>query len=319
MKLLDQSSYTSQMESIVLPYIKARRESGYVERIPGQKMYYEHLENVNETRALVLVHGFTEDVEKFYETAYYFMQMGFSVWLYQQRGHGKSYRSFTKDLSRVHIDHYEDLVEDLHYFVQEVVMPAEINMPLYYYGHSMGGGVGAIYLETYPDDFPKAILSSPMFEIDSGKVPDFLEGPIMAVLSLSGETNYLPGGKPFDQVPDFENSCTNCRPRFNYYFEEIKKDPYKQMSAPTVRTAKEFLKIAKTATDPQNCQKVKAKVLLFQAGQDHTVRPGGENRFIEQIGERGQMVRIEKAKHEIYRCNNEDMELYWDAIEKFLG
>jgi alpha-beta hydrolase superfamily lysophospholipase len=91
------------------------------------------------------------------------------------------------------------------------------------------------------------------------------------------------------------------------------------MSAPTVRTAKEFLKIAKTATDPQNCQKVKAKVLLFQAGQDHTVRPGGENRFIEQIGERGQMVRIEKAKHEIYRCNNEDMELYWDAIEKFLG
>ena len=269
---------------------------------------------------LVLVHGFTEGMVKFYETAYYFLQAGMDVWMLQQRGHGKSYRAGVEDVSLVQIDDYNDLIEDLHYFVHEIVMPAaKEGLPLYVYGHSMGGGVSAIYLERYPGDFSKAVLNAPMLELDSGGIPVWAAVAFAKVMIFFGKgKNYMPGSKPYDGKDDFEGSCTTCRERYMQYQNLIRQHDFLKMCATSITTAMEFFRLTKDVTKPENMEKVRAKVLLFQAGKDNMVLPGGQNTFAGHIKD-AELVRIEEAKHEIYRCGDAILQPYWDKILSFLG
>ena len=326
------SHYMQTMDEAVVPYLEERKESGTFERVPGQMIYYEHFAADDPKATVVLVHGFTEGIGKFRETVYYFLQNGFHVWQIQQREHGKSFRS-TDDPALIHITDYQDLIKDLHYFVKEIVKkaqdpPAEQEAsqrgrdadgrPLYLFGHSMGGGVSACYLERYPEDFRKAVLSSPMLELSSGGIPVWAAVLYAkAVIALGKGRNYMPGSAPFSGEPDFENSCTNCEERYNYWFREVKNHVENQMCVSAVSTAMEFLKLTKEATDPANCRKIRADVLLFQAGQDTIVKPGGQEAFIRHTGKRARLVRYENARHEIYICTDDILDQYWKEILDF--
>ena len=320
MQLIKEEGYEKTMHDQVLPALMKRRTSGDFERIAGQKIHYRTYAADNPRADLVLVHGFTEGIDKFNEVVYYFLQEGFNVWQIQQRGHGKSYR-LVKDPSLVHLDSYHDLLEDLHFFVSEIVdrTRTDPSLPTYYFGHSMGGGVGAAYLETWPDDFQKAILSSPMLELDSGNIPVWVASVFAhLMIGLGKGTNYMPGSTPFSKTPDFENSCSNCQARFDYWFRQACEHEEYQTNGSSISTALEFLRLTKYATNAKNCKNVKADVLLVQAGKDHMVKPGGQETFIRQIGDRGRLLRIETAKHEIYMCVNSDQEKYWDEVMGFL-
>ena len=321
MKLISsKKDYAKEMDERVIPYLKARMESGMYERIPGQSLYYEHFRADEPKASIVLVHGFTEAIVKFYETVYYFLTEGFHVWLFQQREHGKSFRS-TTDPNLVNIEHYEDLILDLNGFVTEKVKkdPDTGKMPLYLFGHSMGGGVSGCYLERFPDDFEKAVLSSPMMDINSGSIPGWAAWIYSKLMILMGkERNYIPGAMPFSSDPDFENSCSNCRERYLYWFYQQLAHREYQMRVSGIRTASEFLKLTSEVTAPENCSKVKAKVLLLQAGRDTVVNPGGQNKFISRIGSLGKKVVMPKAKHEIYLCSDRDLKEYWKTILEFL-
>ena len=319
-KLIKEDNYVQQMENVVLPYLKERCTDGFFERVKGENIYYRIFRSDISSADLVLVHGFTEGADKFNEVIYYFLQAGFNVWQIQQRGHGKSFRE-VKDTSLVHISDYRALVEDLHYFVEDIVKKnrTDAKRPLYLYGHSMGGGVSALYLETYPDDFQKAILTSPMLELDSGSIPVWVANIYAGIMTALGKgTNYMPGNKPFSPEPDFENSCSNCRTRFDYWFAQTVKRPEYQTCASSIVTAKQFLILTQKATDQKNCARVRTPFLLFQAGNDNMVKPGGQETFVSQTGKNGRLVRMESAKHEIYLCSDEDLEKYWKEILDFL-
>ena len=84
-----------------------------------------------------------------------------------------------------------------------------------------------------------------------------------------------------------------------------------------IRTAFEFLKLTKEVTLPENCRKVKAKVLLFQAGNDPLVEPSGQLRFARKASD-VRIVRYEKSKHEIFNATEEIRRDYYARIFRFL-
>ncbi len=320
MDILSSVNYAAQMRNVVIPYLEARRETGMWERVPDQKLYYEHFKADSPKGTVVMVHGFTEAIEKFYENVWYFLNEGFHVWLFQQRGHGKSYRG-TADRTVVYIEHFEDLIKDLNSFVKGKVLkdPETKGLPLIYYGHSMGGGVGGCYLERYPEVFDSAILSSPMMEISSGGIPVWAATCYARLMkTVKKDTKPMPGSQPFSGDPDFENSCGNCLERYEYWLSRQKAEPDYQMCVTPIRTAYEFLRLTRFVTDPENCRKVKAKVLLLQAGKDYVVENGGQDRFIGQI-RNGRKVIFPNAKHEIYMGLDSDLEVYWKTIMDFLA
>ncbi|MBR2223209.1 MAG: alpha/beta fold hydrolase [Christensenellaceae bacterium] len=117
----------------------------------------------NATAAIVVSHGFTESAEKFREMAYYYAKAGYLVFAIDHRGHGYSHRENPQDPETVHIDNFDTYIEDLKLFVDTVVKPQAGELPLYLYGHSMGGAVALFYLAAHPDVFRKAVLSAPLF------------------------------------------------------------------------------------------------------------------------------------------------------------
>ena len=321
MKIIPAADYEREMKETVLPYLEERRKSGTFERVADQKLYYEAYEADEPKGTVVIVHGFSEAIDKFYETVWYFLQNGFNVWQLQQREHGRSWRS-TKKPELIYIPDYRYLVEDLRYFTVNVVKKAACTaeLPLYLFAHSMGGGVSACYLEKYPDDYTKAILSSPMLEMNSGSTPSLAAAAFARAMVIAGKgQDSMPGAQPFSGKEDFENSCSNCLERYRHWFRIQKEHPEYQMCVPAIRTALEFLHLTRAATSAVNTARVKASVLLFQAAHDTMVKPKGQENFIRQIGEKGRLVRMENAKHEIYLGTDEDLKKYWDEILAFLN
>ena len=322
MTILSDQGYESEMKTKVLPVLKERRLAGKFERTPGQKLYYEHFYTDREKpkAVVVMVHGFSEAIPKFYEAAWYFLENGYDVWMLQQREHGISYRS-TRDRALIYVRDYNDLIEDLHFFVQNVVRLDSKHgcLPCYLFAHSMGGGVGANVLERHPSDFAKAVLTAPMLEMYAGGKPVWAVAAFARVLCLLGKgKEYLPGAQPYTGVRDFENSCSTCSERYEYWCDVQDRHPEYQMCVSSIRTALEFLKLTRSAVKPGNVSKVTAKVLLLQAGRDNMVSPGGQEKFIKRLGAKGQLIRFAAGKHELYRGRQEELSPYWEEIFEFL-
>ena len=135
-------------------------------------LYYELYPQETKKGTIVISYGFTESCLKYHELIYYFYLQGYKVAIMDHRGHGKSMRE-VEDHTIVHIGLFSRYVKDLHRFVKTVVKPMAKDLPLYLYAHSMGGCIGAFYLEQYPEDFAKAVLNAPMLGVNLGGVPSW--------------------------------------------------------------------------------------------------------------------------------------------------
>ena len=318
-ELISEDHYSDYMNETVLPYLEARKHSGFIERNPGESVYYETFRADHPKASVVIIHGFSSSLPKFYETAWYFLRENMNVFLLQQRGHGLSFRGVS-DRSLIWISDYKDLILDLRHFMETIVKPAnKENLPLYLFCHSMGGAVGACYLEHYPSDFSKAVLSAPMLQMDSGKIPMFaaylLTGTMIRLMKAKSP---MPGSAPFQEKPDFENSAAGSRARYEWYFNLQKAHPEYQMCVTPYGTAMQLFRLSQEAMRKDNIPLIRAKVLLFQAEHDTFVRPEAQYRFIESVSS-GEIRRVVGSKHEIYRSDNKILQPYWDRIVEFLG
>ena len=333
-KIIPDTNYSETMQNVILPYVEQMRlgTEKYFERVPEQKIRYERFhtdqpdENGKSKGEVVLFHGYTEGITKFYECIYYFLKEGYDVSMMEHRGHGRSYKMI-KDRFKVLLPSENDMLEDMHYFVTEIVRGKDdagaARKPLYLYGHSMGGGLGARFIEEWPDLFDRAVLSSPMLELNGGNTPKWLTALIARVVIAAGKGEQLiPGAVPFDpenKEGDFENSCASSRERYAWYQKYQLSHPDYQTSATTWITALTFYRITKDAAAAAKLAAVKHPVMIFQADDDSMVSDGGQNRFVSQIpAGLGSLKRIPGSRHEIYRSTSDVLEKYWPAVFDFL-
>ena len=195
--IIPDSRFEEIMDKKVIPYLASICACGYMEILPGGgSLYYEAYRPKDARGAVVISHGYTESIEKYKEVIYYFVKAGYQVYLADHRGHGRSFRE-TDHPNMVHVNRFTDYVKDLHAFVTGIVQPSCGSLPLYLYAHSMGGCIGAFYLEIYPHTFQKAILTAPMLGISVGIPP--LMGRILGriMMRLHRENTYAPGQHAF--------------------------------------------------------------------------------------------------------------------------
>ncbi len=316
----DTEDYRRQMEEEVLPYLRERRTDGYYETLPGQKLYYEYYRADRAKALVVLLHGFSEGIGKHRESTARFLQAGFSVWVLQQREHGRSYRS-TADPSLIHITDFKQMARDVHGFLHHVVLKDKNShgLPRVIYGHSMGGGVSTVCLEAYPDDFQYAVLSSPMQGMKSD-VPVPAAALYADVMLLLGKGQKgIPGAKPFSGEWDYEHSHAGCEARYDYWFREVKAHTEYQMCVSTNATARQFLALTRYVTKSANCSRIKAKVLLLSAGADTAVDNQGQDKFVRQLPGRVRLVRFGGQRHELYLGDDKLVHEYWETVLAFLA
>lgn len=161
LELISETNYRETMENTVEPKLASIREELSLPLEDGGALHAELYEQPTATRAVVVLHGYTESGEKFREMTWYFLQSGFNVYAIDHRGHGRSARA-VDETWLTHVDHFSDYVRDLEAFMDRVVLPRAQNLPLCLYAHSMGGAVGSMMLQRHPKMFARAVLTAPM-------------------------------------------------------------------------------------------------------------------------------------------------------------
>lgn len=309
-KILEEEQYEEQMAEIAEPYLRQYIICGKTEGL-----YFEFFEHPAPKGTIVICHGFTESTEKYHEMIYYMHREGYQAAIIDQRGHGKSLRE-VEDIELVHVEDFSQYVEDLQGFIAAEVLPRAKGKPLYLYAHSMGGCVGTLYLEKYPETFRKAVLNAPMFGINNGSIPDFAAALLCRTAILFGKKKerLFTTGR-FDENEPFEKSCGDSRARHAYYHKKRIGNEEYRTSCSSYSWALQAMRAGKKAILPENAGNIKIPVLLFQAANDTLVRAKEQDLFLARIPD-GRKI-IEKSKHEINRMPGDKLEAYMDEIFAF--
>ena len=290
---------------------------GYFIGEKNNKIYFQKYKVKNEKGRILISHGFTECIEKYTEIIYYFTREGYSTYIMEHRGHGRSGCLGEKHNTQINIEDFNYYVNDFKLFIDNEVLK-DNKKDLILFSHSMGGAIGVMFLEKYPEYFSKAILSSPMLQIAMGNVPQFLARVISKYQVLIGKGDkFIIGNMPYESTYDFVLSSTSNESRYSHYYREIVSNYKLQRGGGSYRWLYECLKAIKNILKNKNISKIKADIILFQAGSDNLVGARGIKKFIKRC-DKAKLIKFDKSKHEIYLENNDILEKYLDTIFKFL-
>ena len=81
------------------------RQEGFFHSFDGKDLYYEYFLAENSRGAVVILHGLSEFTKKYHEFAYYLLNQGYDVFLYDQRCHGRSCR-LTENPDVIHVGRF---------------------------------------------------------------------------------------------------------------------------------------------------------------------------------------------------------------------
>lgn len=313
--LFGEDNFQEKMDTVVAKWLKKSLEESYIQSFDGTKLYVTWAIHPQESASVVISHGFCEFFAKYHEMAYYFYEMGYSVFFVEYRGHGLSERKVA-DESLVYVRDFDEYVEDLHALMEQTVTKKSKTGHYYLFAHSMGGAIGTLFMEKYPDYFEKAVLSAPMMEVNFGKMPVALVTPYLALTGLlKWDEKYALGQHPFDGVAKYATSSTFSKPRYDYVFRfrEQQKE-YRTYAACYAWTRAAYRATKKLR---RQAEKLQTPILLFQAGLDTLVKPKGQDIFAKKAKN---VIKIcfPQSKHEIFNATMPVREKYYHILFSFL-
>ncbi len=280
LSVLHEEAYKEKISEIS-SRLEQCRHRGTFSGFDGQTLYYEFFQAEESRGAVVAVHGLSEFAEKYHEFAWYLLNQGYDVFLYDQRCHGRSCR-LTDRNDLIHVDNFSDYWKDLDRFVCEIVRP-NTDGPLYLYGHSMGGAVSAQYLANRPQVFKKAVLSAPMIRPLTGQVH-----PTVARIGLSVCLLFRDGkekfwlSEEFDPVYPFESSHDQSRARFEWNMEQRHQNACYRTTPQTIRWVQQAVSLYRGLISKRFLKKIQAPILMISAEEDDSVCAKAQQRFAQR-------------------------------------
>ena len=224
------------------------------------RLYFKRLRGDPQKPVLIFVHGLNEHSGRYANPIRYFGKKGYTLCLFDQRGHGKSdgLRSFVGDFS--------SYVKDLQLFT-ELVRKEEKGKKIFMVGHSMGGQVLINYLAKVKPPVDGFITSSANIRM-ALNIPWLKK---MLAFKLSGLFPNL--SLPNEIDPKWISRDTEV-------VRAYKKDPYVSKNI--------TLKLA--AALMQNQEKIMGMAahiaipaLILHAGDDHICAKEGSAEFFHRL------------------------------------
>lgn len=304
--LIPEAKYAARFAEEVQPLWNQRVKRGQFAGVGGIKLAYAAVVVPNERAAVVIVSGRTENLLKYQEVVADLVRLDYSVYLHDHRGQGFSERLLPAEPQKGHVARFDDYVDDLQTFVQQVVK-RDPHRTLLLLAHSMGGGIATRHLQRFPGTFAAAALSSPMHQPNA-------EILISADSSCQWfkSTGWFfseswAGGKPkpyAHQPYDDKNEYTHSATRWTQVLQVENEHRNVRLGGPTRGWASE----ACSASDTLIAQagQITTPLLVLQAGDDVAVTAEGQAEFCAALSratgrtcESGAPVRIEGARHEL--------------------
>ncbi len=315
--LISAGQYTQAVDSEVLPYLSQRETQTTLPGKDGVPLYCVSYAADNPAGTVLILHGFTENTVKYAELIHSLLRNGFSVLMYDQRGHGRSGRDpAIRDLSVTHVDAFEDYVADMEIVCDRLLSP--MPGPYLLVAHSMGGAVCALYLEKHPGVFSGAAMCSPMIAPAISMIPSGVAAAICQAACIFGRRKHRPFFmKPYAGPEDFSTSCATDPVRFAWYDAIKAARPEFQNSAPSYGWSMESIRVTRKILAPGAPEKITCPVLLSAAELDENVLPGPQEELISRVPD-GKRVVVKGARHELFRSTNDVFFPWWHQVLCFL-
>ena len=298
--------------------------TGVWKQYSGVESFYGFVANGQAKRCVVISTGRSESIVKYAEFIYELYENGFSVFIMDHQGQGLS----TRLLSNPHIgfvNTFDDYVEDLKCLIDQVLSPLlleqkQAKLPKVLFCHSMGGAIGALYVQKYPMTFTKLILSAPMLGV-AAPVPEwFTKSFVAAVLKLRsllqlpaiylwGQGDYL--ADPFDG-----NQLTNSKVRYKVFREMMASYPQNQLGGISFEWLLQAIIAMRLARS--RAKSITIPTLVLQAQQEQIVDNKRMKQFASDLPN-ATLVIVPNAKHELLFERKEARTLALTKILDFLS
>lgn len=284
---------------------------GDFSNLKNAKIRYGFLQPEGEVKGtMVISTGFREPIEKYFEVIREMTAKGFAVWVMDWRGQGGSDRYLKGQPQKMYSEGYDEQIATLHQFVDEVVKKSP--GPLILTAHSMGAHIGLRYLKEHDGVFDSAVLSAPMFDVNTGTFPKQVARQ-MARFAKAGNylEKYRPGGGEWNEKEDkFEgNGRTSDRERFDAGVELYRIKPELRTGDPTYGWVYHTFKSIDILKDEKYLKAIKTPILIEISGSDPIVDSAASDRACNFLPNCTR-VDIKEAKHEIW-MERDDLRNQW--------
>ena len=275
---ISETGFQVQYAKEVVPFFKKSPETFFI-GADGIKIGYRAFKNPDASSAIVLVNGYSQDLNWYSELVYDLYKKGYSVYTFDHRGQGFSGRLIS-DIHQGHIDDFENLIADMHFFVSSIVKQNEKG-PLFLLAHSMGAAVSAIYLAKYQNDFKAAVFSAPMLKINLAPWNETVASAVANFLCFFGLGSKVANASSDPATVLFEkNETTQSRDRYLARLERIKSDFPARFLGTTFGWVKEAVGGSRKAR--QSASQIATPLLVLEAEQETIVDPLAEEDFCRQ-------------------------------------
>ena len=314
---LSEQDFALRMQREVLPYLRARREEGNFKTSDGASLFTLTYRADEPRGSVVVLHGMGESAEKYHELCYYLLKSGLSVFLFDQRGHGRSTREARSGV--VHVKSFDTYASDFSELIE-----AKLNAlptPRYLFAHSMGGGVAALYLERGGNVFEKALLSSPALRVRVKGAPRTFVRLICAVCCAIGRGNERVHGMREPLPPEeetMENSSCASVARFEAYRKVKMSDKRLHSAKPSYAWLRAAMRATPRILRAKQLRRVHTLVRVVVAERDHLVEAQASLAFTRGIP-CGEIFEVTRARHEIFNERDDVSHPYFEELLEYFA
>ena len=290
---------------------------GYFTSFDNTEMFYEFFKVLKPRANIVVVHGYTEFTKKYYELTWYFMKMGYNVFLYDIRSHGYSHR-YSDDTEMTHMESFEDCAMDLECFINKIVTPNGDDAPIYIYSHSMGGTITQLYLSNCKNNVEKVILSAPMIYPFTPPLPRFVLKKL-----LKGEARKFGWEARFKFSSNFnpdaklEKSNDLSYSRFKYNLDMRINDLKYRNSYASNKWNYEAVTAVERILRKKAVKNITAKILIISAGKDTAVKLWPQKKLAKLL--KCQYKIFQESRHSLYTMSDDALKEYVDTLMEFFA
>lgn len=265
----------------------------------------------NARGAIILQAGWSEFIEKYFETVRDLQARGYAVAMMDWRAQGLSDRE--NDATRKWPGYFHTIRDDLYEFTQKV--EARFPGPLFLLTHSMGGMPALMLLATAFDRFEKAVLCAPMTRLFAPAMNGLVR--VAAYLTCNAGMAHTAVNSGSDDSMRFEgNMFSTDRARHTMFKDLQKAEPRAALSAPTYGWVREALAASREIHQAGYFDDLKTAILIVTAGDEQRIDASDH----PEIASRHKLIAhttIPGALHEIMMERDELRDQFFETTFNF--
>ncbi len=283
----------------------------------GASLRWAHLPAAEPHLSCVLLGGYAEFAEKYFETMVDLHARGMNVWFLDWRGQGGSQRP-DHDATRPLARDFDRDAADLAEFTNTMLSAPTRRIVV---AHSMGAAISILALAQYPRLFDAAALSAPMLRIATGNIPYAVASFFAAAgTKLGFGAAFAPGRGPWRNDPQIaaNSVCSHDPLRASLEQAWFVAQPRLRLDGPTYGWVDSAIKLSARLAPPELLRRVDVPVLIGCPGDDAFVDPAAEERAAK-ILPACTLIHFEGARHELFLEADHIRNAWLEAIDDFLA